>query len=497
MQITGSPFGCFTRRLVVVVLTGLCLFATQAQAQKLSIQGDRFAIDGTPRFLTFISYFGAMGAPNVIIDLHLLRSLGFDGVRIWPNLSDTGTQLMNGDGTLRPDALTRLLSILDQTRREHLVVDISFTYEHIAGMTPRTARVGILAATDALRSYDNLLFDIQNERNVPDRRYMSESDVASIFAGIKAVDPARIATADNSSWSTPQYAADFTARLGLDVTAYHEPRGSDWYTLAANQSVVRALKSNGRPAYLQEPSPTRDTIYPYPSIERADYFLQAIANAKLAGAAAWCFHTDAGSYFGTGPPFLEDRLRSYPEPEWAFVTSLNPRVVLRANNGVSYVVAEGGGGGGVRADRTAAGPGNWEILSVSALSGGPLISGDRVAFTTADGNHVLQAVNGGGGPLRASSQSVGAFETFTIEKSGGGVIHHEDSIALRAGDSSWYVVADGGGGGSVNVTSASRGGWETFTILFVTPHSSQGSTAGSIREPVRQEPIRGAFRQRP
>jgi hypothetical protein len=99
--------------------------------------------------------------------------------------------------------------------------------------------------------------------------------------------------------------------------------------------------------------------------------------------------------------------------------------------------------------------------------------------------------------LHASSQSVGAFETFTIEKSGGGVIHHGDSIALRAGDSSWYVVADGGGGGSVNVTSASRGGWETFTILFVTPHSSQGSTAGSIREPVRQDPIRGAFRQRP
>ncbi len=478
-------FGRFLRRLVVLIL--LCLCATEAQAQKLSIQGDRFAVDGTPRFLTFITYFGAMGAPDTINDLHLIRSLGFDGIRIWPNL-DTGPQLMNRDGTLRPDELKRLLFILDQARVEHLVVDVTFTYEHIARMTPATARIGILAATSALRSYDNLLFDIQNERNVRDRRFMSGSEVGSIFAGIKAIDPARIATADNGPVDSPEYAAQFTAGLGLDVTAYHEARPANWYELGVIQSVVRALKANGRPAYLQEPMATRDRLSRYPSSDRAEYFRQAIANAKLSGAAAWCFHTRLGVDFRDGPPSFEDRLRAYPEPEWAFVSSLEARVVLRANNGVSYVVAEGGGGGGVRADRAAAGPGGWEILGVSALSGGPLISGDRVAFTTSDGIHYLQAANGGGGPLRASSQNAGAWETFTIEKLGGGLIHHGDSIALRAGDSSWYVVADSGGGGSVNVTSASRGAWETFTILFVTPHSSQVPAAGLIREAVRQTP---------
>src|SRR5204862_5506415 len=154
------------RRLAVLVICGLC--TAEAHAQKLTIQGDRFAVDGTPRFLTFVTYFGAMGAPHTIQDLHLIRSLGFDGIRIWPNL-DTGPQLMNGDGTLRPDELKRLLSILDQARLEHLVVDVTFTYEHIPGMTPATARVGILAAPSALRSYDNLLFDIENERNVQSR----------------------------------------------------------------------------------------------------------------------------------------------------------------------------------------------------------------------------------------------------------------------------------------------------------------------------------------
>jgi hypothetical protein len=231
---------------------------------------------------------------------------------------------------------------------------------------------------------------------------------------------------------------------------------------------------------------TRDSQFRYPSNDRAEYFLQAFANAKLAGAAAWCFHTEVGVDFRDGPPFLEDRLRAFPEPEWAFVTSLNPRVVLRANNGVNYVVAEGGGGGGVRADRTAAGPGGWEILGVSNLSGGPLISGDRVAFTTSNGTHYLQAANGGGGAISASSQTVGSWETFTIEKPGGGIIHHGDAVSLRAGDSSWYVAADNGGGGSVNVRSTTRGGWETFSLQFVTPHISQASAAGSIREPSGQ-----------
>src|SRR2546423_9020559 len=124
MRIPGAVGARAFQRVVLFI--GCCLVATLAQAQKLTVQGDRFAIDGTPKFLTFISYFGAMGAPNVIQDLHLLRTLGFDGARIWPNL-DTGPQLMNGDGSLKPDGLDRLLTILNQARLERLVVDVTFT----------------------------------------------------------------------------------------------------------------------------------------------------------------------------------------------------------------------------------------------------------------------------------------------------------------------------------------------------------------------------------
>src|SRR5262245_37311577 len=113
------------------------LLAGPARAQTLSIQGDQFAVDGVPKFLTFISFFGAMGAGTVGADFHFLRSRGFDGVRIWPCLF-TGPQLIRADGSLDPVALDRLRFVLDRARDERLIVDVSFTGEHIPGLNART-----------------------------------------------------------------------------------------------------------------------------------------------------------------------------------------------------------------------------------------------------------------------------------------------------------------------------------------------------------------------
>ena len=52
-------------RAIVALLVFCFATAARAPAQSLSAQGDRFAIDGVPKFLTFISYFGAMNAANV------------------------------------------------------------------------------------------------------------------------------------------------------------------------------------------------------------------------------------------------------------------------------------------------------------------------------------------------------------------------------------------------------------------------------------------------
>jgi len=448
-------------RLVFIFLT-FCWSAT-AHAQRLSIQGDRFAIDGTPRFVTFISYFAAMNAVNPTADLKYVKSKGFDGVRIWPNLNTGPVQLMKRDGSLSAEGLATLRFILDRARDERLVVDVSFTAEHIPGLDAGRFRDAILATTAELREYEGILFDIQNERNVygPFGKPLSAGNVASIRAGIKNIHASRIVTASNSSEDTAAATAGFAAQTGLDVTAYHDPRTGAFYESSWVQLVVGALRANGKPAYLQEPMPTR---YPYfPSSYSSANYREQMINAKLAGAAAWCFHTNIQ---GDRPDALfQSLIESEPEPERNFVNSLIPRVNLRTSNGINYVVAEGGGGDDVNADRLGAGP--YETFTVNVLTGGPIVDGDRVAFRTVNDTHYFQAVGGGGGSLRAVGEKIGPFETFLVEKPGGGAVRPGDGIRMRVNDGAWYLTAEGGGGGRAAVNRPSAGLWETFTVFFV------------------------------
>ena len=156
-------------------------------------------------------------------------------------------------------------------------------------------------------------------------------------------------TASNAPVDSPEEAARFTAALGLDVTAYHDARQPTWYELGVTQSVVRALKSNGRPAYLQEPMGTRDNRFAIRPTTARNISAGHRPHQAERGRGVVLSHRSRRR-LPRRPSSFEDRLRSHPEPEWAFVSSLNARVALRTNNGVNYVVAEGGGGGGVRAD---------------------------------------------------------------------------------------------------------------------------------------------------
>src|SRR5262245_30249461 len=271
----------WTRRIAPTFFLPILFIAAAlapAGAQTLGVQGDRLTVDGAPKFLVFTSYFGAMAAAHVPEDLKYLRGKGFDGVRIWPNFPRTGPQLMRSDGSINPDGLARLRFILDRAREQRLVVDVSFTAEHVSGLDAGRFRDGILAATDALRDYDNLIFDIQNERNVygPFGRPLSGEDVASIRAGIKSIHPARVVTASNSSERTAEYSAEFAAQTGLDVNAYHDPRTSQFYIDSWVNQIVSALKATGRPAYLQEPMPTRYVFFPVSY--RSDLYREQMVN---------------------------------------------------------------------------------------------------------------------------------------------------------------------------------------------------------------------------
>jgi len=134
-----------------------------------------------------------------------------------------------------------------------------------------------------------------------------------------------------------------------------------------------------------------------------------------------------------------------------------------------FVVAEGGGGDVVNANRTAVGP--WETFTVIDLNGGALESGDLINIQSIGGYYVV-AEGGGGDVVNANRTAAATWETFRIEKlNGGGTIGSGDSISLQAYNG-WnccggnYVVAEGGGGSVVNANRGAVGAWETFTIYI-------------------------------
>lgn len=138
-----------------------------------------------------------------------------------------------------------------------------------------------------------------------------------------------------------------------------------------------------------------------------------------------------------------------------------------------YVVAEGGGGDVVNANRTAIG--SWETFSIIDLNGGSLESGDFVNIRSVAGYYVV-AESGGDDVVNCNRTVPLSWETFRIAKvsggtTAGGTIGSGDAISLQAangwsGGGGNYVVAEDGGGNVVNANRSAVASWETFTIII-------------------------------
>ena len=139
-----------------------------------------------------------------------------------------------------------------------------------------------------------------------------------------------------------------------------------------------------------------------------------------------------------------------------------------------YVVAEGGGGDAVNANRTAIG--SWETFTLLDLNGGSLESGDLVTIRSTGGYYMV-AEGGGDDVVNCNRTEPFSWETFRIQKvSGGGItaggtIGSGDAISLQAangwsGGGGNYVVAEDGGGSVVNANRPAVASWETFTIIM-------------------------------
>ena len=193
-------------------------------------------------------------------------------------------------------------------------------------------------------------------------------------------------------------------------------------------------------------------------------------SAALAGGDFWCqlgegtdvLHLDHQCWAGTSELNAQlavsltaaqvEAARYLYAVSWMLPGLSAPaRVALRAANG-QYVVAEGGGGGVVNANRNDIGA--WETWGLIPLGG------SHYALQAWNGD-LFTALYGGGGGTLADRPSVGSWETFELVNLPNG------KTALRTTGNPMYVVAEGGGGGVVNANRVAAGPYETFTLLDV------------------------------
>jgi RHS repeat-associated protein len=245
-------------------------------------------------------------------DFNYLRSVGIDGVRIFPNWQHYGCPvsppssddaLFTTSGAIRESSWVSFLRVLDRAAANGLIVNVTFTRETVTGtasdISMANYRAQIVEVAHRLKgAYPHVLFDLQNEYDNGPR--LGLEDLATIAAAVRAEDPLfgprRLMTVSTTGGASALAAATAHDAL-LSVAALHDGRGSNWYTTAAVSAAISsgvdAMGASVAPIYLEEPTPFSG--FPDCAPNGADstpgHARQAVAAAKAAGAAAWTFHT--------------------------------------------------------------------------------------------------------------------------------------------------------------------------------------------------------------
>jgi hypothetical protein len=250
----------------------------------------RFTINGKPTFLLGISYYGALGASPEVLksDLDNLQRLGFDWLRVWATWSayDNDVSVVDRDGKVREPYMSKLADLIANCDRRGLIVDVTFSR---SGQDIAAYERGITATAERLKPYRNCYFDLANEHDVRDARYVSIEDLRRLRDAVKQIDPGRLVTSssgDLDEHGLRRHLVD----AGLDFISPHRPRqaGTAQQTEGVTKQYLARMRQMGHlaPVHYQEPFRRG---YGNWQPRAADYFTDA-TGAKRGGAAGWCFH---------------------------------------------------------------------------------------------------------------------------------------------------------------------------------------------------------------
>jgi hypothetical protein len=281
------------------------LAATQnVQGPILTVRDTQFRLDGESTFLLGCSYYGALGvaeAKPIEQDLDDLRAHGFNWIRVWVTWDDFDNNVcaVAPDGSVRRPYIGRLKRLCRLAGERRMVVDVTVT----RGKSPnfpanREEHLAVMKTlAQELLQFRNVYFDVGNERNVGDARYVSIEDVAELIRAIKAIDPDRVCTAsDGGDISREDVLALVDA--GVDCICPHRARNADspHQTAERTREYLEMMKAAKRavPVHYQEPFRRGYDHY----APTADDFLTDLQQARDGGAAGWCFHNGCVSARG-------------------------------------------------------------------------------------------------------------------------------------------------------------------------------------------------------
>ncbi len=289
------------------VLMGATLLTTAASATGLGVEGTSFTVDGKPTFLLGFSYYGALGASEEFIerDLDDLSALGFNWFRVWAtwNAYENDISAVDREGAAREPYLARLKSLIEAADARGMIVDVtvSRSADLLPGQPAFVRAWETLAAE--LAPYRNVYFDLANERNIGDARFVSYEELREARDAIKAIDPERLVTASHAGGELSREDVEaYVAVARVDFLSPHRPRhpGSAEETEAKTREHLEWAREAGQAMPVHHQEPFRRGFQDWQPT--AEDFLTDLAGAVAGGAAGWCFHNGGDRAVDDGRP---------------------------------------------------------------------------------------------------------------------------------------------------------------------------------------------------
>ncbi len=290
----------YIRNLLTVALL-LCVSSIAAGATELGVEGEQFTLDGRPTFLLGISYYGALGAPDALIekDLDDMQRYGVNWFRVWATWGAFGNNVSAVDpqgGPRRPH-LDKLRKLVAECDRRGIVVDVTLSRGNgVTGgnrlQTLDTHRRAVQTLLKALKSYRNWYIDLGNERNIRDRRHVSFEHLRQLRDEVKRLDPGRLVTASHAGDPSRDEVRRYLQDVKVDFLSIHRPRNtrSPRETAAKSRQYQAWMKAFGRTVPLHYQEPFRRGFRPDRFEPAAEHFLADLKQALAGGAAGWCLH---------------------------------------------------------------------------------------------------------------------------------------------------------------------------------------------------------------